>query len=352
VDSAYDILQALKQRLAPTDRARRLQLAQAYHALKKASRAQGTEHWLQQWETTYAEAEKLNLAEIQDHKALYDFIQASKAIDPAYANAYQVYVDTKLEDDANNVPTLYNPVEQFRNNIRTNRAASKLNSHTAYATLQGEAHNSELPADSQSTQPTKLKQHTGCLCGAQHSWSNCPYLIKQLRPPGWVADEQIQKEIDQKLSTHANLREIIKGKRKAADKREEAKTKQKAFSELQGELEQRPAFPSTLTAFAAATNLAIEQKSFPLRKTWILDSRPHSHVCNDRTRFTFERLVNEDDVLIAGKTTYSIKAFGSVIIIIHTPSSPKQITLLNVALASGFFTNTASLNRFTAKGVY
>jgi hypothetical protein len=88
VDSPHDILQALKKRLAPTDRARRLQLAQAYHALKKAPRAQGTEHWLQQWETTYAEAEKLNLAEIQDHKALYDCIQASKAIDPAYANAY------------------------------------------------------------------------------------------------------------------------------------------------------------------------------------------------------------------------------------------------------------------------
>jgi hypothetical protein len=122
VDFRCNILQALKKRLAPTDRARRLQLAQAYNALKKAPRAQGTGHWLQQWETTYAEAEKLNLAEIQVHKALYDFIQASKAIDPAYANAYQVYVDTKLEDDANNVSTLYNAVERFRNNIHTDRA--------------------------------------------------------------------------------------------------------------------------------------------------------------------------------------------------------------------------------------
>jgi transposase InsO family protein len=107
-----------------------------------------------------------------------------------------------------------------------------------------------------------------------------------------------------------------------------------------------------LTAFAAATYLAVEQNSFPLRNTWILDSGADSHVCNDRTRFTIERLANEDDVLIAGKTTYSIEAFGSVIITIRTPSGPKQITLLNVALAPGFFTNTASLDRFTAKGVH
>jgi hypothetical protein len=196
VDFRCNILQALKKRLAPTDRARCLQLAQAYNALKKAPRAQGTGHWLQQWETTYAEAEKLNLAEVQDHKALYDFIQASKAIDPAYPKACQVYVDTKLEDDANNVPTLYNAVERFRNNTHTDRAVSKAKSHAAFATLQGQAQ-SEVPADNQSTQPTEPKQHTGCLCGAQHSWSNCPYLIKQRRPPGWVADEQTQKGTNQ-----------------------------------------------------------------------------------------------------------------------------------------------------------
>jgi hypothetical protein len=89
LSTVYDILQALKKRLALTDRTRRLQLAQEYNALKTApSKAQSTERWLQQWEITYAEADKHNLAEIQDHRAVYDFIQAIKAIDPAYASAY------------------------------------------------------------------------------------------------------------------------------------------------------------------------------------------------------------------------------------------------------------------------
>jgi hypothetical protein len=107
-----------------------------------------------------------------------------------------------------------------------------------------------------------------------------------------------------------------------------------------------------LTAFTTITNPAAEQNSFPVRNTWILDSGADSHVCNDRARFTFERQANEDDVLIAGKTTYPIEAFGSVIIKIRTLSGPKLITLLNVALAPGFFTNTVSLDRFTAKGIH
>jgi hypothetical protein len=75
LSTVYDILQALKKRLALTDRTRRLQLTQEYNALKTApGKAQGTERWLQPWEITYAEADKHNLAEIQDYRAVYDFI--------------------------------------------------------------------------------------------------------------------------------------------------------------------------------------------------------------------------------------------------------------------------------------
>ncbi len=133
----YAILRALKKRLAPTDRARRLELSRELQALKKAPRAQALDKWLLQWETIYAEAEDLNLADIQDHKALYDFIFAIKSVDSAYASAYQVYVDTKLEDEdaEESIPTLYDAVERFRNNLRLNRASTKTYTHSAFATL-------------------------------------------------------------------------------------------------------------------------------------------------------------------------------------------------------------------------
>jgi hypothetical protein len=57
-------------------------------------------------------------------------------------------------------------------------------------------------------------------------------------------------------------------------------------------------------------------------------------------------------VLIAGKTTYAIKAFGSVEITANALNGPVTIELLNVALAPGFLTNLICLRRFTDKGVH
>ncbi|KAF7511614.1 hypothetical protein GJ744_003777 [Endocarpon pusillum] len=48
LSTLYDILKALKKRLAPTDRVRRLELARKYHALKKAPGTQALDMGLPQ----------------------------------------------------------------------------------------------------------------------------------------------------------------------------------------------------------------------------------------------------------------------------------------------------------------
>jgi hypothetical protein len=63
-------------------------------------------------------------------------------------------------------------------------------------------------------------------------------------------------------------------------------------------------------------------------------------------------MATEKDVLIAGKTIYAIKAFGSVEITAKAPNGLMTIELLNVALAPGFLTNLICLRRFTEKGVH
>ena len=47
-DTVYDILVALKKRVAPTDKARKVELTQRYQKLKKAPHGQNVETWLQQ----------------------------------------------------------------------------------------------------------------------------------------------------------------------------------------------------------------------------------------------------------------------------------------------------------------
>jgi hypothetical protein len=57
-------------------------------------------------------------------------------------------------------------------------------------------------------------------------------------------------------------------------------------------------------------------------------------------------------VLIAGKTTYAIKAFNSVEITVNALNRLVTIKLLNVALVPGFLINLVCLRRFTDKSVY
>ena len=112
LDTPHSILKALKKRLAPTDLQRRIELSRELQALKKAPRGQVLDKWLLQWEMTFTEAEKLNLADIQDYKALFDFIQATKDVDAAYANGYQIYVNSRIQEGGI-VPTFYDAVEAF-----------------------------------------------------------------------------------------------------------------------------------------------------------------------------------------------------------------------------------------------
>jgi hypothetical protein len=63
-------------------------------------------------------------------------------------------------------------------------------------------------------------------------------------------------------------------------------------------------------------------------------------------------MATEDDVLIAGKTTYAIKAFSSVKITANALNRLVTIKLLNITLVSRFLINLICLCRFTDKSVY
>jgi hypothetical protein len=110
-ETPYQMLVALKKRLAPTDRARKLKLSRRYQELKQAPRSQQVEKWLQQWEKTYTECKILQLAEVQEEKLIYDFILIIKNIDPAYATSYQVNVDHQIK--LNQIPTIFDVVEDY-----------------------------------------------------------------------------------------------------------------------------------------------------------------------------------------------------------------------------------------------
>ena len=79
-DTTYDVMVSLKQRVAPSDHARKLQLAAQYARLKKAPRNQNFEVWLQEWERLYTECKELKLPEVDGSRSVTDFAYAVKSI--------------------------------------------------------------------------------------------------------------------------------------------------------------------------------------------------------------------------------------------------------------------------------
>lgn len=326
-ETVYQMLVALKKRLAPTDRAREMDVIRRYRELQRAPKSQQIDKWLQQWERVYTEAQNLSLPDVQKERPLYDFLNALRPVDTAFVAGREATLEERIRRKED-LPTILDMLENYRNHVRISKASStKGSSHAAFATFQGNSENDE-----------KKKKSTKCVCGEEHLFKECPYLIESLRASSWTPDSEIQQKINEKLE------KIPKLKAAAEKAQKQAKEQQKSKNKKEEKSTEKPA-----TAMGA---FAVESFSYKLKNCWTLDSGTDTHVCNDRTRFKFERMATEEDVLIAGKTTYAIEAFGRVEITVKTPTGPALIELLNVALAPGFMTNLVCLRRFTDKGVH
>jgi hypothetical protein len=73
--------------------------------------------------------------------------------------------------------------------------------HSAFATLRNNS-----PAS-----PIKT-----CLCGEEHLFRECQYLIESLRPYGWVPNKKIQQQINEKLIRYKRLAVAVERARKEA----------------------------------------------------------------------------------------------------------------------------------------
>ena len=72
----WNILQALKRRLAPSDEARNLEIEQRYHKLCKGPGSQNIESWLDDWVTMYTDGIEHGIAETTGTRPVRDFLMA------------------------------------------------------------------------------------------------------------------------------------------------------------------------------------------------------------------------------------------------------------------------------------
>jgi hypothetical protein len=233
----------------------------------------------------------------------------------------------KLIDEPEKEYDVLKVIEQYRNNIRYTKATSKATLTASFATFQGSSPDSATPskimAKSLSTSSTAGAPRASlpCVCGQTYWFADCPYLLDSNRQAGWVADKDVQARIDEKLARNSKLKDQVERsiKRRTA----------KLSSESQDKAEKTPNSPKA--AFTTLAIFTVDWDSYELKDSWILDSGANSHVCNDPTRFKFDRKADKSDTLISGKTVYQIEAFGTVEITVQSPNGPKPIDLINVA---------------------
>jgi hypothetical protein len=213
-ETPYEMLVKLKQRIAPTDRAREVELVNRYNKMKKGPNNQSMDYWLQEWERVYTECKELNLPDVDKDRSLFDFLHAISKVAPEFASVWRVSLQKKRQK-GKDLPDLYNLVELFRDDMRLANAQKDI-SHGAFAaTFQGK------PIDPKDDKKRK------CLCGQEHQFHECPYLIESVRPKDWKPDPDIEKRIEEKMNANPKLRTKIKYVRQeVAEKQKEDREKE------------------------------------------------------------------------------------------------------------------------------
>jgi hypothetical protein len=272
---------------------------------------------------------------------VYDFLQAVIEISPEFSNVWMVNLQTK-EADGEPLPDFYRMVELFRNHQRLSNAQKEQASQSTFtASFQGQS----LQAENSLDLNNKKKL---CLCGIEHRFKACPYLIESISPKDWKPDQAVQMKIDEKLKNTRLKAAVERAQRKVAKNQEQ----QSATDQNQQSSNNGNSNGEVLGAFTVSLCIASASTDYHLRNSFILDSGTTLHVCNEKETFEDLRSASDDDCLYVGNIIVPIEGFGAITVTVQTLNGPRIIKLLNTALVSSFNTSVVSLDRFIAKNVH
>jgi hypothetical protein len=202
--NAREMIIELQKRLQPTDQLRELNLSTEYQKLKTAPESQDVDNWLCSWEKTYHHCTEINLPETQGTRAVRDFLRAVSSIIPEFST---YWVNDMAKEDGQDAPDLYRMVELFRDQRRHLAVEKGYVSQSAFTTT------------FQDQQPQEGDhEKRDCLCGKPHRFKDCPYLIREKRPPDWTPDQDIQDRIKEKLQ-NPRLKAAVKHARASQAKK-------------------------------------------------------------------------------------------------------------------------------------
>jgi len=201
----WHMLRNLRKRFAPTEESKERELQRRYSSLKeKVKDLPEVEIWLAQWEKVYTDGVKANLPEVQGTRTLRDFL----AVVATFSSGFSDYWQNRLIDADATKPDFYELVQKYRewradNTLRDSRNRFQNHTYPVGPRLNGKNEDGK----------------SVCLCGEDHKYAECLYLIEQLRPHGWLetsADPVIVRKIEDILSRSEKVKNIVEDLRAKA----------------------------------------------------------------------------------------------------------------------------------------
>lgn len=354
----WDLLRALKARLAPSDSARCLDLEQQYRRLIKGpSNRQNTEFWLDEYLKMYTLGKEYKIAELVDGKRAYrDFLHAIEKIAPTFAEMHEIVMDSTI---VNFDTQLLTTIEKFRHHTRLREArntkASTSNSAFAAAASSDEGNkennNNNRPTSSRASSFRGGNQHAPpCICGSKHWFSECNYLNEERRPANWKPNEDIQKKVNDAMKDDNKRKQVERNIAKTKElKEKKAAEKVKTSTSASASTDDDTGvFTSYEGAFAS------QSSSYILQSSWILDHGAGTHVANDtmKHRFIKEKDCTNGATIMSGHGPLPIAAYGRIVIDVQKPSGKGTMTLINVAYVPNFMVNIVSGIILADKGLH
>jgi len=194
LDSARDMLIALKKRFSPTDESRDKEIQDEYFQLRTTSMFKANtalDVYLDNWDRVYERARKRDLPDISGKRTHLDFLRSVEQSNEAWVEIQREKMDETVP------PDFHELVSRFRAYLRDRKGYSR--GTFSVSTLQGE----EAPDGPR-------KKRDDCLCGETHRFTECPYFNMKLQTGGWKPDKTITDMIIEKLQVHQTLFDVVK----------------------------------------------------------------------------------------------------------------------------------------------
>ena len=344
-ETAHDMLIDLKNRMIPTDQARKHDLAAHYHHLKKTPKTQHIKTWLQEWEKNYTDCKTLNLSDIAENKTLHDFLHAVLSLTSEFSDMWRIQI-WKKQNKKKNLSDLYKIIEFFQDNHQL-VVAQKDDIHSDVFTVFYQEKPLESNGETSTSMPMPASNINAdlkkiCLCEVNHWFKNCFYLIESVcqSKKNWKPDLNIQKQMQNKIKKSEDLKLIVNKLQEQIAKKKKDQSFTSFSAELSDDMIFKLKWSDSFVCF-----VSVKFSDYHFQDSFILNPESNCHVCNNCSRIYDFQLATQDKILYAGDSILNIQGYDSVEITLQGLNDLFSIDLHQVAFISTFHVNIVTLNQ-------